>query len=168
MHGVQVEAAEEAALALAPVEGQWAETLFGVGLLGASLLAASLLPLSTTYAICEAFGWERGLERRFDEVPTFYGLYIALIVLSSLIVLIPGLRLFPLMWLSQVANAVLLPAILVLMLRLANDASLMKEWRSPKLSNILVVILIALGGKVTLCLFLSLRAESPFAETSRN
>jgi Mn2+/Fe2+ NRAMP family transporter len=138
---IRVETAEEAAIALAPLAGRWAEVLFGVGLLGASLLAASVLPLATTYAVCEAFGWERGIDRRPEDAPMFYGLYTALIVLSSLIVLIPGLRLFPLMWLSQVANAVLLPVILVIMLRLANDARVMRTWRNRRLSNILVAAL---------------------------
>lgn len=74
----------------------------------------------------------------------FFGLYTALIVLSSLIVLIPGLRLFPLMWLSQIANAVLLPVILVIMLRLANSARIMQTWRNRRLSNILTIVLTVL------------------------
>jgi len=71
----------------------------------------------------------------------FYGLYTALIVLSSLIVLIPGLELFPLMWLSQVANAVLLPLILVIMLLLANDVRTMRTWRNRRVSNVLATVL---------------------------
>ncbi len=145
--GILVSGAEEAAMALAPVAGPWAETLFGIGLLGASLLAASVLPLATTYAVCEAFGWERGLDRGLREAPVFYGLYTCLIVLSAVIVLIPGLPLFPLMWLSQVVNAILLPAILLLMLLLVNDVSIMRTYRNHRLSN---VIAGALGIMVTL------------------
>lgn len=154
--GIRVESAAEAALALAPIAGPWAETLFGVGLLGASLLAASVLPLATTYATCEAFGWERGINRTFEEAPAFYGIYTFLIVLSSLIVLIPGLRLFPLMWLSQVANAVLLPAILVLMLRLANDSSLMKAWCNSRFSNWMAGVLVVLVTLATFSLLLTI------------
>ncbi len=142
--GIRVETAEEAAMALAPLAGRWAEVLFGIGLLGASLLAASVLPLATTYAVCEAFGWERGIDHRPEDAPMFFGLYTGLIVLSSLIVLIPGLRLFPLMWLSQIANAVLLPVILVIMLRLANSARIMQTWRNRRLSNILTIVLTVL------------------------
>ena len=112
--------------------------------MGALLLAASVLPLATTYAVCEAFGWERGIDHRPEDAPMFFGLYTALIVLSSLIVLIPGLRLFPLMWLSQIANAVLLPVILVIMLRLANSARIMQTWRNRRLSNILTIVLTVL------------------------
>jgi Mn2+/Fe2+ NRAMP family transporter len=152
-HGIRVETAEQAALALAPVAGPWAELLFGLGLLGASLLAASVLPLATTYAVCEVFGWERGLDHRPKEAPIFYRLYTALVVLSALIVLIPGLRLFPLMWLSQVANAVLLPVVLVLMLRLANEQTIMHQWRNGRISNVLTIVLTVLVSLAMLALF---------------
>jgi Mn2+/Fe2+ NRAMP family transporter len=138
VHGIRVETAEQAAVALAPLAGQWAEVLFGVGLLGASLLAASVLPLATAYAVCEILGWQRGLDSKVEDAPAFYGLYTGLVGIGAAIVLIPGLRLFPLMWLSQVANAVLLPLMLVLMLKLANDARIMGNWRNHRLSNVVV------------------------------
>ena len=155
VHGIHVQTAEQAALALAPLAGPWAKYLFGLGLLGASLLAASVLPLATTYAVCEAFGWERGINHKPSEAPMFYGLYTALIVLSAAIVLIPGLPLFPLMWLSQTLNAVLLPAILMLMLRLANDARLMRNWRNSRLSNVLATALAVLITLATLALLIT-------------
>ena len=145
--GIRVETAQQAAMALEPFAGQWARHLFSVGLLGASLLAASVLPLATTYAVCEVLGWERGIDRSIQDAPLFYGLYTLLIVLSALIVLIPGLPLFSLMWLSQVMNAVLLPIIVVLMLRLANDRRLMGTWRNGRLTNLLAVALaVAITG----------------------
>jgi len=152
--GISVSNAQEAAMALAPIAGAWAEALFAVGLLGASLLAASVLPLATTYAVCEAFGWERGLNHAIREAPMFYALYTGLIVLSALIVLTPGLALFPLMWLSQVANAVLLPLILILMLKLANDGRLMKRWVNGRGSNVMVIILTVLVSAATVALVL--------------
>jgi Mn2+/Fe2+ NRAMP family transporter len=137
--GIRVETAQQAALALAPLAGRWAEQLFGVGLFGASLLAAAVLPLATTYAVCEAFGWERGIDRKSHEAPMFYGLYTALIILSSAVVLIPGLPLFPLMWLSQVVNAMLLPVVMIFMLLLANDRNIMQNWRNSRWSNVLAI-----------------------------
>ncbi len=151
-HGIRVEMAEQAALALEPLAGQWAKQLFGIGLLGASLLAASVLPLATTYAVCEAFGWERGIDHKSDEAPMFYGLYTALIVLSAGIVLIPGLPLFPLMWLSQVVNAVLLPAVMVFMLYLANDVRIMKTWHNSRWTNGLAIMLAMLITAATAAL----------------
>jgi Mn2+/Fe2+ NRAMP family transporter len=128
-------------MALAPAAGGWAQALFGAGLMGASLLAVSVLPLATTYALCEAFGWERGLDHKPSEAPVFYGLYIGILLISAALVLIPGIRLFPLMWLSQVANAVLLPVILVLMLQLGNSKRIMRGWRNGALQNGFVAVL---------------------------
>ncbi len=139
--GVRVNTATQAAMALAPLAGAWATQLFGIGLLGASLLAASILPLATTYAVCEVFGWERGVDRQAEEAPVFYGIFTALIALSAIVVLIPGVPLFPLMWLSQVLNAVLLPVVMLLMLRLANDVRVMRTWRNSTLTNVLAAVL---------------------------
>lgn len=142
VRGISVETAEQAALALEPLAGPWTRYLFGIGLLGASVLAAAILPLATTYAVCEAFGWERGLNHRPDEAPAFYGLYSSLIAISTIVVLIPNVPLFPLMWLSQVLNTIALPIVLVMMLRLANNVALMGQWRNPRLVNSLTRLLI--------------------------
>jgi len=154
VHGIQVETAEQAALALAPLAGPWAKYLFSAGLLGASLLAASVLPLATTYAMCEAFGWERGMDNRLREASVFYGLYTSLVALSAVVVLLPSVPLFPLMWLSQALNAILLPVLLVLMLRLANDPHLMGAHRNSRVTNALAWGLTGLIMLITLILFI--------------
>jgi len=153
VRGITVESAEQAAVALAPVAGQWAEILFGVGLIAASLLAASVLPLATTYAVCEVMGWARGLNTRRADAPAFYGLFAGLIVISTLVVLIPGLPLFLLMWLSQVANSLLLPIVLVVMLLLANDQLIMGNWRNRRIINIITLVLAVLVTAASLALF---------------
>jgi len=137
--GIRVEDAKDAAMALAPLAGGASTVLFAVGLLGASLLSVSVLPLSTTYAVCEAFGFERGLNRSFRDAPIFYGSFIGIIVLSVLIVLIPGMPLFQMMILSQTLNAVLLPVILALVLKLANDRAVMGNYRNSKVTNVLAI-----------------------------
>ncbi len=152
--GIVVEDAKDAALALEPLAGNWAGFLFAVGLLGASLLAVSVLPLSTTYAICEAFGFERGLNRNPKDAPVFYGGFAFIMLISMLIVLIPGIPLFPIMILSQAMNAILLPALLILILKLANDAVLMGKYRNSKLSNILAYGITALIMVTTVVLLL--------------
>jgi Mn2+/Fe2+ NRAMP family transporter len=152
-HGMAVETAEQAALALEPLAGAGAHYLFSAGLLGASLLAASVLPLSTTYAVCEAFGWERGLDQRPRDAPVFYGLYAAIIALGALVVLIPGVPLFLMMWLSQSLNAILLPMLLVLVLKLANDQRIMGKWTNRCAQNVLVIALTMLIGAITVALF---------------
>lgn len=155
VYGIRVETAEQAAMALEPLAGTGARYLFTTGLLGASLLAASVLPLSTAYAICEAFGWERGLDQRSREAPLFYGLYVGIIVLSVIVVLIPGIPLFPIMWISQAVNAILLPVLLVLVLKLVNNRRVMGDWVNRRWQNVLAWGLTGLIALVTVVLLTS-------------
>lgn len=144
----QIESAEQAAQALAPIAGPLAEILFGVGLLGASFLAASILPLSTTYAICEAFGWERGMNQERADARIFYGIFTVLIVIGAIVALIPGLPLFQIFVYVYLLNGILLPVLLILMLRLANNKRLMgKHSNSPWVNALgwgIAIVLIAL------------------------
>ncbi len=143
-----IETAEQAAQALAPIAGPLAESLFAIGLLGASLLAASILPLSTTYAICEAFGWERGVNQEREDAPIFYGIYTALIVIGAVVALIPGLPLFEIFVYVYLLNGILLPVLLVLMLRLANNKRLLGKRVNSLFVNVfgwgLTIVLIVL------------------------
>ncbi|MGB4595859.1 MAG: Nramp family divalent metal transporter [Anaerolineaceae bacterium] len=153
IRGIVVEGAAEAAMALEPLAGAWSSTLFAVGLVGASLLAISVLPLSTTYAMCEAFGFERGLNRPIKEAPVFYTMFSVITILSMVVVLIPGVPLFQLMVLSQSMNGILLPILLVLVLILANDKQIMGKWKNKPLTNVLAITMTVLIFCVTLALF---------------
>lgn len=133
--GIEVDSAHHAAAALAPLAGAGSSLLFAFGLLNASLFAASILPLSTSYTICEAFGWESGLDRGFEEAPQFYTLYTVLIALGALSVLVPGIPLMGVMIWSQVVNGLLLPVVLVFMLILVNDRSQMGSFVNGKAYN---------------------------------
>ncbi|HEX8907945.1 MAG TPA: Nramp family divalent metal transporter [Anaeromyxobacteraceae bacterium] len=128
--GVKIETADQAAQALAPLAGRHASWLFAFGLYNASFFAASILPLATAYYICEAFGWESGIDKKWGEARQFYGLYTGIVALGALVVLIPHLPLLKIMLLSQVVNGVLLPFILVFMLLLVNDERVMGEHRN--------------------------------------
>ena len=136
---VVVESASDAARALGPLAGEQARLLFGAGLFGASLLAATVMPLSTSYAICEAFGWESGISKDFREAPVFMGLFTLLLVIGALIVLIPGIPLIPLILLSQNVNGLLLPIVLVFILRLAGDRRLMGDQANGRVSQLVGV-----------------------------
>jgi len=153
VNGVAVNDAKDAALALQPLAGEASSILFSVGLLGASLLAVSVLPLSTTYAFCEAYGFERGLNRKVKEAPVFYGMLIAIMAISSLVVLIPNAPLFQMMILSQTLNAMLLPVLLILVLKLANSKEIMGKYTNSKLTNILAIGITLLIVVVTIALF---------------
>lgn len=134
---VEIASAEQAARALEPIAGAFAKELFALGLLGASLLAASILPLTSAYAVCEAFGWERGLQQTMEDAPIFYGIYTGIIVVGALLALIPDVPLFTLLLLSYDVNGILLPIILILMLRLANNRRLMGIYVNGRVANLL-------------------------------
>lgn len=119
--------AKSAALALKPLAGNWASALFALGLLNASLFAASILPLSTSYVICEAMGFESGIDRKFGEAKIFYGLYTALIAIGAALILIPRAPLVKIAVGSQVANGILLPLVLIFILLLVNRRDLMGD-----------------------------------------
>src|SRR3954468_18785971 len=143
-----ISSAADAAQALRPLVGEYAYLLFAAGLFNASLFAASILPISTAYAVCEGLGFESGLDKKFHEAPVFYWLYTLLIVLGAGVLLVPRLPLVYCAVLSQVANGVVLPLVLVFMLLLTNDRELMGEHVNSRAFNIVawttVVVMIVL------------------------
>ncbi len=147
--GIKINNAQDAALALAPLAGKYCSWLFAFGLLNASLFAASILPLSTAYTICEAFGWEASLNRKFTEAPQFYGFYSLSILIGAAIILTPDAPLISIMFYSQVLNGMLLPVILVFMLILINDRKIMGNYTNGIVVNFLswvtVITLICLS-----------------------
>ncbi len=138
----------DAAQALRPLAGEYAYLLFAAGLFNASLFAASILPISTAYAVCEGLGFESGLDKKFREAPVFYWLYTVLIVLGAAVLLVPRLPLVYVSVLSQVANGVVLPLVLVFMLLLTNDRELMGRYTNSRRFNIIawttVVVMVVL------------------------
>jgi NRAMP (natural resistance-associated macrophage protein)-like metal ion transporter len=136
--GRHISSAADAAMALRPLAGHGAQILFAFGLVNASLFASSILPLSTAYYVCEGLGLESGIDKRFREAPTFYWLYTALIFLGAFIVVVlRESQQVPIILLSQVANGILLPCVLLFMLRLSNRTDLMGEYRNRRFFNII-------------------------------
>jgi Mn2+/Fe2+ NRAMP family transporter len=142
--GITIESAQDAALALRPLAGQYAAGLFAFGLLNASVFSAAILPLSTAYVMCEAFGWEAGVDRSLRQAPIFFAIFTALIVLGASIILLPIQSLIQTMLASQTLNGVLLPIILIVMLRLINDKRLMGRMVNGRLFNLLTWIFVVL------------------------
>jgi NRAMP (natural resistance-associated macrophage protein)-like metal ion transporter len=133
-----IQSGADAALALGPLAGEAATLVFAFGLCNAALFAASILPLSTAYSVCEGLGVESGINKRFEEAPAFYWLYTTLIVLGALtVVLLSEREQIPIILLSQVANGILLPFVLIYMLRLSNRKDLMGEHRNTRSFNII-------------------------------
>ncbi len=154
-HGIRIAGAEEAALALKPLAGEFAKDLFAIGLANASLFAASILPLATAYSICEGLGFEAGVNKTWKEAPQFLGLYTLMILIGAGIILIPGIPLFPVLFLSQVLNGLLLPFVLIFMILLINNEELMGDhvngrfWNAVSWATSAIMILLTFALVVT-------------------
>jgi Mn2+/Fe2+ NRAMP family transporter len=137
LHGHRnVATASDAAKALAPFAGRFAEALFGVGLLGASLLAAAVLPVTAAYVIAETFGFERGISRSPREAPVFVGVVTALVVIGAVVAMVPGVPVFKLLVGVQAVNGVLLPITLFFVWRLSASSEVMGRFRNGRVFNV--------------------------------
>jgi len=137
--GITLDDAADAAQALAPVAGVYAEYLFAIGLFGAAMLAMGVLPLATAYSLSEALGFEKGLSRSFREAPIFIGIFTALVIFGVTIALIPGIPQFKLLLLTQCINGLLLPVLLIAIVKLANNAEIMGEYRNRFVHNLFAI-----------------------------
>lgn len=154
-NGIVITDAADAARALGPLAGPAAETLFAIGLLAASLLGLGTVPLTSAYATCEAFGWEAGLDHRWREARAFYGLLAFFVGFAALFLLIPGLPLIAVMFLSQVFDGLLLPIVLVFVMLLASDRRLMGTLVSGRLASVAGWAVTIAVGTLSVALVLS-------------
>jgi Mn2+/Fe2+ NRAMP family transporter len=145
---VVINEAKDAAVTLKPFAGAFAGQVFAFGLFVASVFSATILPLATAFYVCEAFGFEAGVDKQIREAPHFYSLFAFIVVVAIFIILIPGAPLIAITIWSQVLNAVLLPVVLISMIRMVNNKKIMGEHVNNKFQNIVgwstTVILIAL------------------------
>ncbi|KKP38546.1 MAG: natural resistance-associated macrophage protein [Candidatus Peregrinibacteria bacterium GW2011_GWF2_33_10] len=135
--GVHITDAKDAAMALKPLAGNFAQLLFAFGLFSASMLGAFILPVATAYALCEAFGWEYGFNTNWEEGKTFYTIIIISILIPAILVLIPHAPLIKIMILSQNINGILLPIILIFVMKIINNKEIMGENVNKPIGNII-------------------------------
>jgi NRAMP (natural resistance-associated macrophage protein)-like metal ion transporter len=149
-HQIVVNTAGDIAVALKPLAGRFASDLFAFGILNAGLFAAAVLPLSTSYLICEAFGFEASVDRRFKEAPVFFTLFAIGLVIGAALVLVPGIPLVKLAIASQVVQGLLLPLELVLMLIIINRARVMGVFSNNLAANVICWTTVVVVGTIAL------------------
>ena len=158
VHGIQINEAKDAAYALVPLAGNLASIVFAFGLFIASIFSATILPLATAFYVCEAFGFEAGIDKKWKEAPEFYILYTGILFIAVVIIFIPNIPLIHIIYLSQVLNGLLLPIVLIAMMLLVNNKKIMGEYTNTPAKNIIgwaaVIILIALTLLLFVFLFL--------------
>lgn len=151
--GIIINDAADAAEALRPLAGAFASQLFAFGLFIASIFAATILPLATAFYICEAFGFEAGIDKKMKEAPEFYAFFTAIIIISALIILIPNAPLIPITIWSQIINGILLPVVLISMMIIVNKEEIMGIYTNTKTKNLIgwttIVILLVLTTILT-------------------
>ena len=149
VNGIQINEAKDAALALKPLAGNIASQVFAFGLFIASIFSATILPLATAFYVCEAFGFEAGIDKKWEEAPEFYVLYTAILIISAVIILIPNAPLIAISLWTQVLNGILLPVVLVCMILLVNNKKIMGEYTNRRFNNFIgwasVVSLVSLS-----------------------
>jgi NRAMP (natural resistance-associated macrophage protein)-like metal ion transporter len=149
VNGVHINEAKDAALALKPMAGVLASEVFAFGLFVASVFSATILPLATAFYVCEAFGFEAGIDKKWDEAREFYVLYTFILALAMVIILIPNAPLIFISLWSQVINGLMLPVVLVCMILLVNNKKIMGQYVNKPLNNVIgwstIIILISLS-----------------------
>ena len=147
--GIVINEAKDAAMALEPLAGALSKNVFAFGLFIASIFSATILPLATAFYVCEAFGFEAGIDKKWEEAPEFYVLYTSIMVLGVIIILIPNAPLIAITLWTQIINGILLPVVLVCMILLVNNKKIMGEYTNKPIQNIIgwgtVFILIGLS-----------------------
>ena len=151
--GITIDSAADAARALAPFAGQYAEALFAIGLVAASFLAACVLPLTTAFVICEAFGWEAGVSFKWKEAPAFKSIFTFVIAFSAVVVLIPNINLLSVMLTAQFVNGVILPILLAFMAIISADKRIMGDYRTKPVLRVVIWATVGVVALLTAALF---------------
>jgi Mn2+/Fe2+ NRAMP family transporter len=154
---VHIKDAKDAAMALVPFAGKFASLVFAFGLFVASIFASVILPVATAFYVCEAFGFEAGIDKEWKEAPQFYWLYTGIIVIGAGIILLPNAPLIGISLWSQKINGILLPVVLICMMLIINKKEVMGKYVNKRIGNFIgwttIAILIALSGVLVVTSF---------------
>lgn len=151
VNGIMVNSGYDAALAIAPLAGDFAGSLFAAGLFGASLLGLAIVPLATAYVFTEMFGYERTLNASFKKGKPFYILFILQIFIAIIASLFPRVNLFGLTLYADYLNGAMLPVIFYFLIKFSENPEVMGEnhvvrgWMSWVLRLAAVIIFAAVA-----------------------
>jgi Mn2+/Fe2+ NRAMP family transporter len=133
--GIDIESAGQASQALMGTN-KYLGTLMAIGLFDAGLLGAICISLASSWAFGEVFGWAHSLNNKIKEASWFYANYFISLISAGVVVLIPGAPLVLITLFVQVIAVTLLPAALVFLILLLNDAKIMGEYKNSWFQNI--------------------------------
>jgi len=131
-HGVEnIATAAQAATALRPVAGEFAFSLFSLGIIGTGLLAVPVLAGSAAYGVAEAMGWKFGMERKLAQATKFYAI-IAGAILAGLVMNFMGVDPIKALFWTAVINGVVAVPLLVVIMLMASRRQVMRQFVIPR------------------------------------
>ena len=140
-----IETAAQAAQALKPLAGNFAFLLFTLGILGVGLIGVPVLAGSGAYALCEAMGWQWGLERKTRDARGFYGV-IASGVLAGLVIQYSPINPMKALFWSAVINGVVAVPLMAVIILLVSRKSVMGDFTASRTLVVLGWIATAVMG----------------------
>ena len=153
--GGSISSGADMAKALEPLLGTWATVFFGIGLFAAGISSALTAPLAAAFASSGILGWGEDMKK-----PKFKMFWIIVLAFGLVAVCTLGASPTEIILFAQAANAFLLPITGVLLLIVANDKAIMKEYKNSIWFNVLVVLVIAVF------LFIAARNLTAFANSA--
>jgi NRAMP (natural resistance-associated macrophage protein)-like metal ion transporter len=124
---ITIATVEDAARALRPIAGPWAELLFALGVIGAGLLAVPVLAGSSAFALAEAFDWTGDLDAKPRSAKPFYAVIVAGIAFGVLADVVRIDAVWALFW-SAIVNGFVAIPLLAGVLLTGNAPALMGRW----------------------------------------
>jgi len=159
-HGItNIATSADAAKALEPLvhtfpnSGYVAKVIFSTGIIGLGLLAVPVLSGSASYAICEAMNWRASLNYKLKKARGFYGVIIVATVIGLLINFV-GIDPIRALVYAAVINGVVAVPLIFLIAIIANDKKTMGDFKSKKISNVLVWLTFLGMGAAAVALFI--------------
>lgn len=152
-HGItHIGTAQQAALALRPLAGPFAELLFALGMVGTGVLAVPVLATSSAYVAAETFGFREGLSEPLRRAPRFYSIIVVGVLIGIAMNLLQIDAIRALFW-AAVLNGIAAVPLLAVIVRLASDRSIMGRWTSSALARAWGWGTFALMGAATVGMF---------------
>ena len=140
---ITINTVQDAARALRPLAGPWAELLFALGVVGAGLLAVPVLAGSSAFTLAEAFDWNADLDAKPRSAVPFYTVIAVGITLGVLADVLRLDAVWALFWSAVVNGFVAIPLLIGILLT-ANRRDLMGRWINGPMSRIWLGITIVL------------------------
>lgn len=125
-----INSAQDAAMALKPLAGNYAFFLFAIGIIGTGFLAIPVLAGSGAYALSELMNWNTGLEEKFSKAKGFY-VIIAISILCGLFINLMNINPIKALYWSAFINGVIALPLLAIIMKVGDDKKIMGGELNP-------------------------------------